>query len=214
MTKRADVPSLPPPPASTLAKTTLVSALAAVVILVTAVLPAEYGIDPLGVGERLGLTAIAAPSVRGEVPPAPEGAPLAPTASGPASTYPAGYRVDAVEFTIAPYEYLEYKYRLEQGAHLLYSWSANAPLIHDFHGEPQGGAEGSEESFDKADRRDGHGALSAPFAGIHGWFWENPGATPITIQLWTAGFYTSAIEIRADRSRHPHEVKAPGEIRD
>jgi len=38
---------------------TVVSADIALVVLVTTVLPAEYGIDPLGTGRALGLTALA-----------------------------------------------------------------------------------------------------------------------------------------------------------
>ena len=192
-----------------LAKTTLLAALVAAIILVTFVLPAEYGIDPLGTGRMLRLTEIASPPVVPVEMPVRAGAPLAPLASGPAALYPATYKVDAVELTIDPYEYLEYKYHLEKGAHMLYSWSASAPVAHDFHGEVQGGDEPTEESFDKADRREGNGALIAPFTGIHGWFWENPGDTPITITLRTAGFYTSAIEIRSDRSRRVHELTDP-----
>ena len=207
----ADAPALPPPSASSLAVTTLVAALVAAALLVTIVLPAEYGIDVLGTGRLLGLTALSDPPVVAvEVPAA--GAPLAPVQSGPAALYPAGFKVDAVEFTLDPYDFMEFKYHLEKGAQMLYSWTATAPVVHDFHGEPQGGAEGSAESFDKADRQEGHGGLTAPFTGIHGWFWENPGGTPVTIKLSSAGFYTSAIEIRSDRSRRPHEVQAPGSV--
>ena len=39
-----------------LARSTFIALLAAVFLLVTVVLPAEYGIDPTGVGRALGLT--------------------------------------------------------------------------------------------------------------------------------------------------------------
>ena len=42
-----------------LLKATFFSALVAVVVLVLAVLPAEYGLDPTGIGTRLGLTRLA-----------------------------------------------------------------------------------------------------------------------------------------------------------
>jgi hypothetical protein len=48
------------PTTSKLVKATLVAAVAAGVILVTTVLPAEYGIDPTGVGKRLGLGVLSA----------------------------------------------------------------------------------------------------------------------------------------------------------
>ena len=75
--------------------------------------------------------------------------------------------------------------------------------IHDMHGErAAGAAEGpAEESFDKQNRRQANGSLTAPFTGIHGWYWENPGAETITVRLTSAGYYTSAVEIRSDRTR-------------
>jgi hypothetical protein len=62
----------------------------------------------------------------------------------------------------------------------------------------------AEESFDKSARKQSSGAYTAPFSGIHGWFWEIPGGTPIKIHLASAGFYTSAVEIRSNRRRYPH----------
>ena len=91
-------------------------------------------------------------------------------------------------------------------------WSASSSLLHDLHGEPDGGKPDAEQSFDKQSRRQGNGTLIAPFAGIHGWFWENPGAEKITIKLKTAGFYASALEIHSDRSRRVRPVTALGDV--
>jgi hypothetical protein len=58
------------------------------------------------------------------------------------------------------------------------------------------------------DRRTGDGAsggLAAPFAGMHGWYWENPGGTPIAIRLSSAGFYDVAVEYRSDGRRITRE---------
>ena len=49
----------PLPTTGRLLKSTLVAAAIAGALLVTAVLPAEYGIDPTGIGRALGLTALA-----------------------------------------------------------------------------------------------------------------------------------------------------------
>ena len=52
----AEKPSLSELPSSgQLLKSTIIAAVSAVVILVTVVLPAEYGIDPTGVGKAIGL---------------------------------------------------------------------------------------------------------------------------------------------------------------
>ena len=43
------------PTSAQLIKSTIIAAIAAVVILVTIVLPSEYGIDPTGIGQAVGL---------------------------------------------------------------------------------------------------------------------------------------------------------------
>lgn len=44
------------PSTRTLVRSTVISAIVAIVLLVTTVLPAEYGVDPTGIGRTLGLT--------------------------------------------------------------------------------------------------------------------------------------------------------------
>lgn len=200
-------PQTPPPTKRQLARTTALALATAVAILVTIVLPAEYGLDPLGTGKALGLTRLSDPPRAPEIPAPAAGAPQVPTVEGPIAHYPAAFKSDTTQFVLGPYEYVEYKYRLEKGAVMLYSWTATATVIHDFHGDPPGGGEQAAVSHEKKSRREANGEFTAPFAGIHGWFWENPGGESITISLTTAGFYTSAIEIRSDRTRKIHELR-------
>jgi len=210
MNRISEVPTAAPPSLQRLARTTAVALVVAVVILLTTVLPAEYAIDPLGTGRWLGLTDIASPPVNPVEEMRPAGAALKPIAKGPISEYPRDFMLDVYDVTLQPYEYVEYKYHLEQGATMMYSWKASAPLLQDFHGERESGATDggpAEESFDKQDRREATGSLTAPFTGIHGWYWENPTGTPITVRLTSSGFYGSAIEIRSDRTRHPRVLK-------
>jgi hypothetical protein len=170
-----------------------VAALAvAIVILLVAVLPAEYGIDPLGTGRALGLVR-SPPTMDSEPAVAPEDT----------------YRVDAIEIEIPPYDYVEYKYRLAQSAMMIYAWEATAPLVQDFHGAPDGANAEAEVSLERRTRAGASGALTAAFSGMHGWYWENPGSTPIRVKLTSAGFYTAAIEYRSNRTRQPHEVRKP-----
>lgn len=191
-----------------LAVTTLAALLVAVAILITIVLPAEYGLDPLGTGAKLGLTIMSKAAVAEPVA-APAGATgVTPVTEGSVARYTATYKRDAAEFTLGPYEYVEYKYHLASGASMLYSWTASAPVIHDFHGEHDGDAN-NVTSYDKNSRRDDHGAFTAPFSGIHGWYWENPGGTPITVKVTSSGFYASALEFRSDKTRVPHELSVP-----
>lgn len=198
-------PHMPDHPSlSTLARTTALALALAGAILVTTVLPAEYGIDPVGTGRWLGLTAIAAPPLDPVEMTRSKGAVLKPTANGPIGEYPGPFKLDVYEVVLQPYEYVEYKYQMEQGATMAYSWTATAPLVQDFHGDRAGGAADgapAEQSFDKRDRNAADGSFTAPFAGIHGWYWENAGGAPVTVRLTTTGFYSAAVEIRSDRTR-------------
>jgi hypothetical protein len=198
-----DSPPQHVPSARRLAMATAAAFVAAIAILVVAVLPAEYGVDPLGTGAALGLLRTDA---SGTAAPINVGSdPLVPQLRGPSAEYGTEHRTDTVEFELGPYEYLEYKYRLAQGAAMVYSWQASEAVMHDFHGAPADG--GPEVSLDKSTRARGAGSLTAAFAGMHGWYWENPGWTPITIQLTSAGFYGGAIESRSNRTQRVHDPR-------
>ncbi len=179
---------------------------AAVIVLVLFVMPAEYGIDPTGVGGALGLTAIAAPGLA-PIPP-PQGDTLAPVALGPIALYPGQYKFDAREIVLGPYEYVEFKYHLAEGATMLFAWAASGAVMHDFHGDREGAPPDAAQSYDAAARRQADGSFTAPFTGIHGWYWENPGGEDVTISLHTAGFYSTGYQFNSDRTRETHEVRA------
>lgn len=149
----------------------------AVALLVGAILPAEYGIDPVGTGRLLGLLALGQ--------------------SQPFATEEGEYRVDRAELSLYPAEWVEYFYRLDESSNMVFTWEATGPVTYNFHASPDGAPAGYAESFDAQDLAEGHGTYTAPFTGIHGWYWENIGTEEITISLTTAGFYTTAEEGRA-----------------
>ncbi len=173
-----DVP--PPPSRRKILVTTGSALLTAAAVLFGAILPAEYAVDPLGTGRLFGLLALG------------QAQPIAP-AEGE-------YRVDQAELSLYPAEWVEYFYRLEEGSTMLFTWNATGPVEYNFHASPDGAPAGYAESFDARDLEDGHGTYTAPFTGIHGWYWENTGTEEITITLHTAGFYTNAHEGRARAS--------------
>jgi hypothetical protein len=134
----------------------------------------------------------------------------AAAAGTPAPPTPAGrapYASDTTQIELAPYDYVEYKYQLAKGSAMVYAWSASGAVIHDFHGAPDGGGDADEVSVEKGTRAGGSGTLTAAFDGMHGWYWENPGGSPITITVTSAGFYTQAVESRSNRTAQIHEVK-------
>ena len=182
----------------TLAKAMALALVVALVILVTIVLPAEYGIDPLGTGAATGLINLSQAQ-----PP-----PIVASASGPVRPQKADYKVDSRQFDLGPYGgYVEYKYALEPGATLLYTWTATSEVNFDFHTEPAGTPPGASDSFERGTASAGRGSYTAPYAGIHGWFWENAGETPVTVTVTTVGFYTAAKEFRDDGTTVEHSVE-------
>ncbi|MEX1033390.1 MAG: hypothetical protein WDZ30_08515 [Cellvibrionaceae bacterium] len=150
----------------------------AAVLLVTAVLPAEFNIDPLGTGKLLGITGMSEAQQVGAL-----------------NLQPNAYHQDSYQIVLAPYESVEYKYRLEEGATLLFDWRASGDLVFDMHSE-QDGVDPYEysPSFDQGSDGGVRGSFTAPFSGVHGWFWENRSSRDVTLELTTAGFYSAATE--------------------
>jgi hypothetical protein len=182
----------PPPPPRSLAKATAVAIVLAAIVLVTAVLPAEYGIDPLGTGRALGLDKLFA---AGQEAAAAASAPatIAAAEGGPVFPQFADYRVDTREFTIDPGQGMEFKYELDKGATMIYSWKATQYVDFDFHTEPEGKPSSASDSFEKGEAAQKRGGYTAPYGGIHGWYWENKTDRPVKVTLTTAGFYDEAM---------------------
>jgi hypothetical protein len=200
------------PSRRTLLIATLVSLVVAAIVLVTAVLPAEYGIDPLGTGQALGLTQLAQTSELDAVvaeAQADAAIALEPVRPGANTPQPASFKRDSVEFELGPFEGIEYKYRVDQkGGAFVYAWTSTGPVKYDFHGEPDGAREGFAETYEQAESTSAQGTFVAPSPGIHGWFWENQGADVVTIKLTTAGFVSAATEFRED-GKKTHTLTQP-----
>lgn len=155
----------------------------ALVVLFVAVLPAEYGIDITGAGRAVGLLDLYAAqgAVTETLTPAPE---------GPVFSRTDGYRTDARTLTLGPYGTLEFKYQLDEGAAMIYDWTASDAVGFDFHTEPASNPN-TGESFEKGEASAKRGAYVAPYSGIHGWYWKNNTDHDVTITLTSAGFYSS-----------------------
>ena len=163
---------------SSLVKSLVVATLLALVILITAVLPAEYGIDPTGLGEVMGLTV------------------LAPVDEAEEKTFSTACdskvsaRSDSVTITVPAMSGLEYKLHMDKGDVLDFSWKTDGGILFfDFHGEPQGDTTGYFKSFKESTASNDSGAQIMPFTGSHGWYWKNETSLPITVSLETSGVY-------------------------
>jgi len=163
---------------ASLVKASIIASILAAIILLTVVLPAEYGIDPTGFGKAMGLTVMA------------ENAEQAVKPTLGSCDERTLLREDTVKLTIPANSGLEYKFYLEKDAVLEYSWQTGGAMLYfDFHGEPQGDTTGYFKSYKEAAADKGNGSKSVPFNGSHGWYWKNESGKPIEVSLKTKGDY-------------------------
>lgn len=181
----SEIPHKTPP--RTLAAACGAAGLAAATILTLFVLPAERGIDVTGFGARLGLTGMAAANPEAVAKPAAAAAPAAPTRETIAKTTP--MRSDEITVVLPPHSGAEVKARMREGDHLIFRWEATGPVKADMHGEHPDAGEEVTTYWKALDLTNGQGAFTAPYAGIHGWYWRNRGETPVTVKVRTSGFY-------------------------
>ena len=168
----------------TLLKATAIAALLAAIVFVIAILPAEFGVDPTGLGKVMPLTQLAGQTQKVQDHPAQAQPVQAPTSKQTDQE-------DGVDITIPAGEGLEYKFFLVSGDTMRYGWSTKGDedLFFDFHGEPQGDTTGYFESYTVGTVSNIRGSFTASFAGSHGWYWENKSYRDIVVTLNTEGSY-------------------------
>lgn len=199
------------PTSSQLLRSTGIAIAAAAVILVTVVMPAEYSIDPTGVGGVLGLTEMGeikaqlaeeaeADRLMLEKEAAEPQSSLSPgvldaifglfvgTAHAQEAPVAAPVWTDEITFTLEPGQGTEIKLVMAEGAVAQFDWAVTGGAVNfDTHGD--GG--GNEISYEKGRSVEANaGDLTAAFSGNHGWFWRNRGDVPVSLTLRVAGAYT------------------------
>jgi hypothetical protein len=204
---------LPPdsrtPSGKRIAVSVVVAIAAAAVILVAAVLPAEYGIDPTGIGRALGLTAMRQPvrtfevkdviggneNVREvEVPSFNDPGPLPNPAVHQVEERPVQTRT--MEITLPPEGETEIKAMLAESKVILYTWAVDRGAIYsDMHGhDPAAGSEFFVRYREDQEGSGATGSLVAPFGGEHGWYWLNYNDFPVKVTLTITGFFDEIID--------------------
>lgn len=172
-----------------LLKATGVAIAVSAVLLVVAVLPAEYGIDPTGAGKALGLTALS-----GHAEPVAETAPVVPTAqpAGEAQVVRQGapFHDGEMSLRLQPNEGAEIKAAMKGGDGFVFAWTATGPVNFDMHGEAFDAKADEFTSYWKdRGQSGGNGSFTAPFDGNHGWYWRNRGTEPVTVTVKVSGYF-------------------------
>lgn len=194
-----------------LVRSTIIAAVTAAVLLVAAVLPAEYGVDPTGIGNVLGLTemgrikaslakevalAASAPKSAPAVAAVAAVATVAATAPAAATeTTAQAPRSDIATIILQPNQGREIKLAMREGARVTFSWSTDKGVVNfdehadskvpprAYHGYRKGTALAKDE-----------GVLTAAFEGWHGWYFRNRGKETVTVTLRASGDYSEMKE--------------------
>lgn len=154
-------------------------------IIVIFVLPAEFGIDPTGLGKATGVIAISQEPLNPYLEKGLKRKGVFTVSEEPLASEPGAS--DRWEFELGPFESIEFKYVIDEGAAINFFWSATGPLDYDMHAHPfEGGTELTESySIAKADHLGGR--YIAPFTGVHGWYWQNRNIKKVRISVEASG---------------------------
>lgn len=191
------------------------SALVAAVLLFTVVLPAEYGYDPTGAGQALGLTRLSPQRTTGNLDtviedvlagnddldasaansmnplPLPNPA-VSQLEEAPPKTQTLRIQLDFDGRT-------EVKAVMRKSKVIVYSWKVEGGDAYvDFHGHDPARGDAFWVRYEEAGQEEGitgrSGSLVAPFDGEHGWYWLNTSQEPISIELTVTGYFDKLVD--------------------
>lgn len=204
------------PSKAKLFRSTILAIVIAAVILITLVLPAEYGIDPTGIGQRTGLkrmgeikvslateaeaervatlAAIESPAQATELIGTAEQSPDPQPSDSPSpGTQPDSNndsKSDSKTIELGPDESTEIKLVMSKGDKAEFTWftADGSEAFFDLH------ADSKELSinyhvYEKGTVARAEGVLEAAFNGSHGWYWKNRTQSVMTITLQVTGQY-------------------------
>lgn len=192
-------------------KATVVALLIGVIILVTAVLPAEYGIDPIGLGKTMGFSKLykntdteqaleqeEVPQESHRLLKLEDGGSdpdvIRPSeANNPPPEKQLEEREDDIQVKIPAGKGVEYKIHMLKYGRVKYEWLTNkGTLYFDFHGEVKQVNPSKNvyfESYTVAYSNNMIGNFLAPFEGKHGWYYKNNSKSTIIVNIRLKGQY-------------------------
>ena len=194
------------PSSKKLIKSTAIAAVSAVVVLVTCVMPAEYAIDPTGMGKVLGLTKMgeikqslaeesenginAAQAVNSVEQISVETS--TQTAADNAQMIMPAINKESISIELKPGQATEVKLTMPQSASVNFDWKAvGGGLNYDTHGDPVNAPKGFYHGYGKGkNETTQQGVLKAAFDGKHGWFWRNRTENLVTVTLLVEGQFS------------------------
>ncbi|MCU0955743.1 MAG: transmembrane anchor protein [Hydrogenophaga sp.] len=213
------------PTSRQLIRSTILAAISAVVLLVAVVLPAEYGVDPTGIGRVLRMTemgeikqdlaaeaaadaAATAANAASSAPPAAaqsgmSSASAAPAAATTPSPAPAAVVVAAAP-TVEWRDEIPFTLTPGEGTEIKLTMAEGAKVQYAWvveggavNYDTHGDAPGKSISYVKGRSVPAdEGVLEAAFTGNHGWYWRNRGKADVKVILRTRGDYSSIKRVK------------------
>lgn len=187
-------------------KAILFALIISTLILVSAVLPAEYGIDPIGTGKLFGFSKLhfsenealttqkSFPLIKMEKAGSGPEVKRPIEADNPPPKKQFAEREDTIEVIVPAGKGIEYKTYMLKGGKMKYEWKTNHGTVYlDFHGEVKQAKPLNDvyfESYTLAYSNNMVGTFYAPFEGKHGWFFRNNEKKDIIVTLKLKGQYS------------------------
>ena len=196
---KPNIEDLPTP--AQLRRSAIIAGIGAVAIGLMVYLPAEYGTDPTGVGNILGLTEMgeikqqlaAEAAADEELHGDDDSSSLLNDIFGlfVSTAHAQEAWQDEITFILAPGESTEIKATMQEGVTLTYAWMATGGRVNfDLHAHAGGDAVTYEKGRGQLS---GEGSFETPFAGDHGWFWRNRDKEDVTVTLRLRGDYSAIV---------------------
>ena len=209
MSQTNSVADIELPSSRSLLRSTAIAAAVAALLLLTMVLPAEYGVDPTGVGRVLGLTkmgeikmqlaraaaadaaadsAVGAPAAVIAAAPPPSANAIAAVPPPASATSPVA-KSEEVQVILRPGESNEVKLAMSKGSRVSYKWSTDRGVVnYDTHADRKEPPAIKYHGYGKGQGKPSdEGVLVAAFDGMHGWFWRNRTNEVVTVALRATG---------------------------
>lgn len=175
----------------------------AAILLVTVVLPAEYGIDKTGVGEKLGLTQMGviknqlaqeAAEDTQSIQPEEKSISISNIKKSKGDSSQTAQNHATRKITLKPSEAAEIKVTMNQGEVITYTWKVDkGHLNFDVHADKPGI---KYFNYSKGKKVTGDiGNIIAEFTGKHGWFWRNRSEETVTVTLEIKGQFGEVIRV-------------------
>lgn len=197
----ADLPSM-----QKLNKSTIIAICIASIILITVVLPAEYGVDPTGIGSVLGLTTMGEikVSLAREVASEkklenlkvkiPDQTSAVKQSNLEVKNDDSSNQSESFTFSLKPNEGKEIKLTMAKDSQVDFHWSSKGGKVNfDTHADSKA-LEIKYHNYEKGSTTESKGVLKAAFDGNHGWFWRNRTSEEILVTLKVQGDFSAVVE--------------------